>query len=1014
MYALRDTSTGELHTCPPKRSLVIGSSKDADIRLDLDEVAPEHVRVTCLDAGGGQRSLRVVDLDSEGGTRVNGERIAQARMKVGDSLEIQGHSYAFEKVSLTSGAAAAEGSSARNHEPDDRVPPVAPVKSSRKRKSDRHDPEAAQSRKIIIGVVVTGLVLSLLVMFWTQSQDVLPSNWFEARDFYEGGKFVEADRVLDRFERDWAAGDPERLAIIEGERKRQKRFAQLLEAGRKRLIANAAGTARVEQIDALREQQSSGDAVESQAARLLLSRLADLRSEGRQLHDQRAAERWLLAKAEEEAAEKAAADRLATELARSEEAEKAAADQRLASDAAARSAAANQEEAGEASAAELSESVSESTVFGTAEQAVRQGQYARAAEIFREMLVSGSELDVAAVTNGFQVAIRQARAGLEESIEEARTVSMKNDAASLASAQAMIAAALSRTPESSELADVIRSAQLLQARFVQRQEDLRVPGEPVGILDRKLQESSDMEARSAFREAAQSYGDASGVASQVNSTLSQYLLGKASDCYLIAEITDLILSSVEDSTPVSVTLHTGRPLMIAGTKADRLLSDDGREILVSDLSSESLDRILGEVELSPRQRLSTGLLAYRRSDRIDAEARIASAVARDKALLVLANGAVRRGRGDFLGSRGFVVIKGKLLTDRGRSEEKLIEDLASEVKRIRGRNAESWQQGLDELLASGPHQIDLLIPALRLRIDEELTSTAQHSFAKHYAAMRDLRLELDRAREMAMELIRSDGEYFFPFQPPATTLARQSEYLTIQAEVDERVFEVQALWNKKIKAQGPNQSLEMAFTRIGWMSAVLEALGEQTTDIEYRQGWWRSLVDDQQLDLHSFCFDAAERRASLNSSSIREQNSALFGQLSSEEAELARLTNDYREMLGMTPLALDIRLSRAARAHAEEMVNSNSYGHFSSDASRLTVFQRAEAEGYPAATGQIIMTGESATEVLRSWGRASAQHRSILSPRNRGFGIGYQDGHWVQVFGSEGAEQNEAKGKENR
>lgn len=1010
MYALRDTSTGELHTCPLKRSLIIGSSDDADIRLATGSAAPEHARITCLEAKSGQRSLKVQDLDSELGTRVNGELIAQARMNVGDILDIAGHSLTFEEVAVASISQEQDEVS----ESDRAAIRVAPVRSSRVRSAEPAPADKAQSRKIIIAVITGGLLLVLGVMFWTRSQDVLPSNWFEARRLYERSKFVEADRILDGFERDWAHGDPERLSRIDSERKRQRRFAELLEDGRKKLIASSAGVARVAQIDALREQQSTGDPVESQVAKLLLSKLEDLRVEGQQLHDQVAAERWLQAKVEEEKAALAAAQRLAQESDRDAAARKLAADRKLARATADKAAAAQDLESegaeGDASPAGLSDSV----VFGIAEQAVKGGQYAQAVEIFREMLVTGSELEVPAVKNGLVVAIQQARTGLDASIEEARTVAMKGDAASLAAAESMLTAALAKTPASAEMNALVQQANQLQSRFAQRLLDLQVPVDDSTVLERKQREGLQKEARAAYREAAQAYGDASGVASQFNRELAEFLKGKASDCFLLAEITDLILAGIQNTSPMRVILHSGRPVEIASVSSDRLVSEDGEEVLVSELSLDSIDRLLADTQLSPRQKLSTGLLAYRRKDRVDAEKRIAAAVSKDKSLLPLARGIVERGREDFLAPAELVVIRGRLIPDIGRKQEEQIEDLAAEIKRIRGRNADSWLQGLDELLIGGPDQIDILIPALRLRIDEELSSAEKHGFAAHYAAMRELRLELDRARAEALELIRSEQEYFFPFQPPATTLARQSEYLTIQAEVDQRVFAVQALWDKTVKAQGPNQSLQESFQRIEWMSEVLESLGEQTTDIEYRLRWWRSLPAEIDLDLHSFCFDLTERQEREKWFAVREENVAVLEGLSAEEAALARLTNEYRVMFGLNPLALSAALSRAARSHAEEMVTRNTFSHFSSHVDRVTVFQRAEAAGYSVAASENIMTGSAAAEVLRSWARASAQHRNILWHRHRDFGIGQVEGHWVQVFGRGKSESANPAGDENR
>ena len=64
----------------------IGSSRNADIRLDDPDIAPEHIEVL-----KGPRDIVLIrDLSGTGGIRINGVRLNQAEIRPGDSIELGG------------------------------------------------------------------------------------------------------------------------------------------------------------------------------------------------------------------------------------------------------------------------------------------------------------------------------------------------------------------------------------------------------------------------------------------------------------------------------------------------------------------------------------------------------------------------------------------------------------------------------------------------------------------------------------------------------------------------------------------------------------------------------------------------------------------------------------------------------------------------------------------------------------------------------------------------------------
>jgi pSer/pThr/pTyr-binding forkhead associated (FHA) protein len=65
-------------------TLVIGRSRDADVRLDVEGVSRKHARIT----RGAGHALSLVDLGAKNGTFLNGERVDVAALHHGDRIQI--------------------------------------------------------------------------------------------------------------------------------------------------------------------------------------------------------------------------------------------------------------------------------------------------------------------------------------------------------------------------------------------------------------------------------------------------------------------------------------------------------------------------------------------------------------------------------------------------------------------------------------------------------------------------------------------------------------------------------------------------------------------------------------------------------------------------------------------------------------------------------------------------------------------------------------------------------------
>lgn len=960
MHALRELSTDELHACPSEGVLVIGSAENAQIRLQAKGVVAEHVRINCQRSDSGRRWLKIRAVHA--GVFLNGEPIERGVMQIGDELEIAGCRLRFEEIQLEA---------------------AAPV--SRVRRSPR---SSLGFSKTLLWVIGSGLILMISTMVWTRSQDVLPSNWLEVRQLYERTRFASADQLLDQFRQDWSAGDPEREAIIATERQRMRLYATLLEQGRQRMIAAAPSTTPAAQIRALKAQRKSKDPLAQKVASLLLSELTELRLQGNSRHDLEAAARWLAilaAKAEASAAAKSAEER-------------AAAQQEFLE--ARRMAVATEEQGGlVVEPAEQQEAERGMEFHALAEEALAQSHYSKAAEIFTESLLDADEEQVAVVAEGLARVMDSAGDRLLEVVDEAKTMAMMHSHQSVEKARTMIVEALEHVPDSSSLRDARHAAGLLVADLARRSATMPDPGQIFTPLQRKQAQGREYEQAGRYREASQLYQESSSLAAAEQPFLSSYLAGKAWDCSLIAELCELIAHRLTGAPARSVSLENGRLVEIHDLKAGVLVSSEGEELTFGELAASGLEKLLEGLKLSPRLDLAAGLLGYQRDDWSQAEARIKKALEADPSLSGTIAGVIARGRDELVGDWSYRLVDGEFVKAAASVDRRLLEELASGVGSRRASNVEDWQRTVEEILSAGPASIEPLIVALRAQVREDLGRVRKHAFRKAWQQTREKRLALDRARNIALQLIFAEEEYFYPCQLPAVSKSRRREYQSVQVEVERRVEAVRSLWDQEAAGLRANPELQRQMAKIEWMISQIEFLGESSADLRRQIAWWQSLPQEGEVSLRRFSHGYEERVAREGYAETRSHNLQLMAEIDAAEAEQIKATNDYREMFGLAPLAFDLRLYRACQGHAQEMEQVGYFSHFSPDPDKRTVFDRANRAGYLAVSSENIIHCDNAEDALTLWTQSSAQHRNLLALAHRDIAVARQGMNWVQEFG---------------
>ncbi|MDK0520611.1 CAP domain-containing protein [Streptomyces sp. ML-6] len=119
-------------------------------------------------------------------------------------------------------------------------------------------------------------------------------------------------------------------------------------------------------------------------------------------------------------------------------------------------------------------------------------------------------------------------------------------------------------------------------------------------------------------------------------------------------------------------------------------------------------------------------------------------------------------------------------------------------------------------------------------------------------------------------------------------------------------------------------------------------------------------------------------------------------------ARVLALVNDEREKAGCSPLTLDAELTKAARAHSEDMAAHRNMSHTGSDGS--TPGDRITDAGYEwRAYGENVAHGYDTPESVMAGWMDSPGHRSNIldcSFEEIGVGLAGPGDYWTQDFGT--------------
>ncbi len=111
--------------------------------------------------------------------------------------------------------------------------------------------------------------------------------------------------------------------------------------------------------------------------------------------------------------------------------------------------------------------------------------------------------------------------------------------------------------------------------------------------------------------------------------------------------------------------------------------------------------------------------------------------------------------------------------------------------------------------------------------------------------------------------------------------------------------------------------------------------------------------------------------------------------------EVFKLVNTERMKAGLQPYKYDLRLEKAAMVRAKEIAVK--FSHIRPDGRNSSTAVSEAGVGCPSGEN-IGMGTSSAPEIMQAWMDSSGHKIAILSRSSTHIGVGYYEGHWVQVF----------------
>ena len=135
-----------------------------------------------------------------------------------------------------------------------------------------------------------------------------------------------------------------------------------------------------------------------------------------------------------------------------------------------------------------------------------------------------------------------------------------------------------------------------------------------------------------------------------------------------------------------------------------------------------------------------------------------------------------------------------------------------------------------------------------------------------------------------------------------------------------------------------------------------------------------------------------------NTRQILAANARLAGQLDPEEARAILSLNLIRNLLGLPPLSIDLRLCAAARDHSNDMETLKFFSHSSPVSGKASPWDRAKRFGTSASAENIYTGAQDGKAATLGWFHSPPHHKNMMGNHKR-VGVGRSGRYFTQMFG---------------
>ncbi|MFH0946322.1 MAG: FHA domain-containing protein [Planctomycetota bacterium] len=354
---------------------------------------------------------------------------------------------------------------------------------------------------------------------------------------------------------------------------------------------------------------------------------------------------------------------------------------------------------------------------------------------------------------------------------------------------------------------------------------------------------------------------------------------------------------------------------------------------------------------------------------------------------------------------GFFRHEDQWLSFREREQAQNRAAIEAAVVKLDKNGGKTYAEGLEELKALMPVARQEVVEVLYERRKALRSQLLRQPELASVDKLRGQKEELDRRREHALELIFDTEKYFYPYSPPACPPDKAALYWKVQQEVDLRVAAVRELWGNEFQ---DDESGVAVSKKLNWLlqqlreEQTLLMLGDQEGFQEEEELAQLKLLpaNARRINIRNLALDPEERARLNRNVRVLEKNAT--GQWAAERQELEQvlITNQYRLMMGRPAVLMHDALIRSSRAHCKWMSMTGKFSHFNDEDPKLRTPQdRIKAQGYETGgSGENIAMCGGAMVAHTAWIHSSGHHRNILFPSHRELGSGNMGSYWCQNF----------------